>query len=125
MNIFFKFEFFFYEEDDDYEEDDYEDGICIHGFELFPGFEIKTGKEITKFEEWLNEKVFSNYTNIEEKYGIHEYEESSGKDLVVGFNSYEVEEENVNELMNVWRERFESVGVKCGEIKTFEKYDEY
>lgn len=53
---------------------------------------------------------------LETKFGIHDVS-CNGKDEILGFTSYEVEEKQFPELMSIWKEMLISYGFEVGELK--------
>jgi hypothetical protein len=54
--------------------------------------------------------------DLESKYGVHDI--NFDDDNIWGWNSYEVEEEKIPELMNKWRVILIELGYDCGDVVT-------
>lgn len=71
--------------------------------------------------EYVIEKIYQELENrqLESKYGVHDYF-TNGEQELIGFNTYEVEQAKIDELMKIWREILVKVGFTLGEERTHE-----
>lgn len=107
MNDKLIFEFSFYNEME--LEDDNED--CKVIFKRIPLKESCT-------EDDLND-VMQDYSDIEEKYGVHDISGGGDADgrLTLGFTTYEVEKDKIDELMSIWYDRLNKAGLAAGPVE--------
>lgn len=84
----------------------YTDNDCDDNDESIPralGFYVSN---IRKPWSELEEDLADVASELELEYGVHDWGSSPSGVNAIGYNSYEVEEERCDELMEVWRQAF-------------------
>ena len=70
--------------------------------------------------------MLDDVDEFESRYGVHDWSTSPDDRVhAIGFSSYEVEQDKVDELMEGWRQHFITKGLEVTEVVQYISDDDY
>ena len=109
-------------------EENEDDSIFVqYELPLISGNNVEKIKSFSDVDHHISNKVFDKIQEItddlEEEYGVHDWETSERDDDVVeviGYDTYEVPEEDIPKLLETWKKRLILIGFTVGNWELIE-----